>query len=198
MVPQVVAIIHVTFPAHERGRVYAGYGAMVGLAGVCGPPLGGLLVAGDLCGLGRRPIFLVNLPVGAAGLLPGRRWLRESRAPDVPRADAGSASGLTSTNVQLGSAIGSALVTLALLGPMGRGSAMDTQAFSTAFQRILVWVIGFMAAMFALMFALPKNARDGDGARRASACDVGLSPGRSPALRARAATRPVTDKTGKP
>src|SRR6478672_9489651 len=81
MVPQVLSIVHATFPAHERGKVFGLFGAIVGLGAVSGPLLGALLTEGDLAGLGWRPIFLVNLPVGVAGLILGHRFITESKAP---------------------------------------------------------------------------------------------------------------------
>lgn len=87
MVPQVLSIIHVTFPAHERGKVFGLFGAMVGLGAVSGPLIGALLTQWNLFGLEWRPIFLINLPVGIAALLLGRRFVTESRAPQALRLD---------------------------------------------------------------------------------------------------------------
>ena len=64
MVPQVLSIVHATFPAHERGKVFGLFGAIVGLGAVSGPLLGALLTEWNLFGLEWRPIFLINLPVG--------------------------------------------------------------------------------------------------------------------------------------
>ncbi|WP_441245358.1 MFS transporter [Kitasatospora sp. McL0602] len=87
MVPQVLAIIHTTFPAHERGKVFGMFGAMVGLGAMLGPLLGAVLTEWDFLGLGWRPIFLVNLPIGLAGLLLGSRYVSESRAPKALKLD---------------------------------------------------------------------------------------------------------------
>ncbi|MFD9212724.1 MFS transporter [Streptomyces sp. NPDC087659] len=87
MVPQVLAIVHVTFPAHERGKVFGMFGAVVGLGAVSGPLLGALLTQWNLFGLEWRPIFLINLPVGVAGLLLGRKFITESRAEKALRLD---------------------------------------------------------------------------------------------------------------
>ncbi|NGN64446.1 MFS transporter [Streptomyces sp. A7024] len=87
MVPQVLSIMHVTFPAEERGKVFGMFGAVVGLGAVAGPLLGALLTEADILGLGWRPIFLINLPVGIAGLLLGARFIDESKAPDALRLD---------------------------------------------------------------------------------------------------------------
>ncbi|WP_367134823.1 MULTISPECIES: MFS transporter [Streptomyces] len=87
MVPQVLSIIHVTFPAHERGKVFGMFGAVIGLGAVSGPLLGALLTQWNLFGLEWRPIFLINLPVGIAGLLLGQRFITESKAPKALKLD---------------------------------------------------------------------------------------------------------------
>ncbi|MGW6395146.1 MFS transporter [Streptomyces sp. NPDC055103] len=87
MVPQVLSIIHVTFPAHERGKVFGMFGAIIGLGAVSGPLLGALLTEWNIAGLEWRPIFLINLPVGIAGLILGRKFITESKAPKALRLD---------------------------------------------------------------------------------------------------------------
>src|SRR5262249_23226807 len=62
--PQVLSLIQVTFPPHERGRAFAVFGVVHGAASFSGIVLGGLLVQANLFGLGWRPIFLVNVPIG--------------------------------------------------------------------------------------------------------------------------------------
>ncbi len=69
MVPQVLAIIHVIFPPAEKGKVFGLFGAITSLGAVAGPVLGGALISADILGLGWRPIFLINLPLGAAALI---------------------------------------------------------------------------------------------------------------------------------
>ena len=105
MVPQVLSIIHVTFPGRERGKVFGMFGAMTGLGAISGPILGALLVQWNLFGLEWRPIFLINLPVGLAGLYFGRRYITESKAPRAAGLDL----------------VGVALVTVALLLPLTQG-----------------------------------------------------------------------------
>jgi MFS family permease len=87
MVPQVLSIIHATFSGEERGKVFGMFGAIIGLAAVTGPLLGALLTQWDLLGLQWRPIFLINLPAGIAGLVLGRRFIDESKAPQALRLD---------------------------------------------------------------------------------------------------------------
>ncbi|WP_434975430.1 MFS transporter [Streptomyces mesophilus] len=87
MVPQVLSIVHATFPAHERGKVFGLFGAIVGLGAVTGPLLGALLTQWNLFGLEWRPIFLINLPVGIAALILGRKYISESKAPKALKLD---------------------------------------------------------------------------------------------------------------
>ncbi|MFF2956337.1 MFS transporter [Kitasatospora sp. NPDC057965] len=87
MVPQVLSIVHATFPAEERGKVFGLFGAVVGLGAVSGPLIGAVLTEWDVFGLGWRPIFLINLPVGIAGLLLGRVFIGESKAERALKLD---------------------------------------------------------------------------------------------------------------
>ncbi|MFF5935880.1 MFS transporter [Streptomyces sp. NPDC012508] len=89
MLPQVLATIHSSTTGARRAKALSLYGATAGLAMVAGQILGGVLVAADLAGSGWRAIFLVNVPVAAAGLLLAVRTVPETRserpAPvDVP------------------------------------------------------------------------------------------------------------------
>ncbi|MEU2513385.1 MFS transporter [Streptomyces syringium] len=87
MVPQVLSIIHVTFPERERGKVFGIYGSVMALGTLAGPLVGALLVEGDLFGLGWRTVFLVNLPLGIAGLIAGALLIGESKAERAERVD---------------------------------------------------------------------------------------------------------------
>ncbi|MFD3697944.1 MFS transporter [Streptomyces sp. NPDC058646] len=87
MVPQVLSIIHVTFPTSERGKVFGVYGAVMALGTLAGPLVGALLVQWNLFDLAWRPIFLVNLPLGAAGLIAGALLIRESKGERAQRLD---------------------------------------------------------------------------------------------------------------
>ncbi|WP_424214213.1 MFS transporter [Streptomyces sp. BI20] len=87
MIPQVLATLHVSFDGAARARAFALYGTVLSVGSVAGPALGGVLTQVDLWGLGWRPIFLINLPIGAAALLLGRRYLTESRERTPARVD---------------------------------------------------------------------------------------------------------------
>ncbi|HEX9358498.1 MAG TPA: MFS transporter, partial [Streptosporangiaceae bacterium] len=87
MVPQVLAVIQVIFPPHERIKALAGFGVTAGLGTVSGPLLGGLLITHDLFGLGWRTIFLINVPVGIIAFAASAVLVRESKAARPPRLD---------------------------------------------------------------------------------------------------------------
>jgi EmrB/QacA subfamily drug resistance transporter len=82
MTPQVLAIATVTFPPQERGQAFSLFGLSAGLASVCGPILGGVLISGHLFGLDWQPIFLVNIPIGIAAVVAG--WFLIPRLPGHP------------------------------------------------------------------------------------------------------------------
>ncbi|MBR7831883.1 MFS transporter [Actinospica durhamensis] len=84
--PQTIGLMRAMFRGPELGRALASIGPVMGLAGVCGPLLGGVLVHADLFGSSWRAVFLVNAPLslvvlGLASLLP------EDRAPRRPGLD---------------------------------------------------------------------------------------------------------------
>jgi EmrB/QacA subfamily drug resistance transporter len=89
MFPQALAVTQVEFPQRERGAAFGITGAVIGLATISGPLLGGLLIAGNLFGLDWRPIFLVNLPLGVLAVVAAVVLLRESRAEGALRLDPG-------------------------------------------------------------------------------------------------------------
>lgn len=82
MVPQVLALINLMFPIHERAKAMAAFGATIGIGAVAGQALGGVLLDANLFGWGWRTIFFINVPIGLAAAGLAARWLpgREKRA----------------------------------------------------------------------------------------------------------------------
>jgi hypothetical protein len=100
---------------------------------VSGPLLGALLTEWDLFGLDWRLIFLVNLPVGIGGLLLGKVFISESRAPLALRLDV----------------VGAALITLGLLMllyPLTRGRELDWPLWGYMLMAGSLLVLGFLVA----------------------------------------------------
>jgi EmrB/QacA subfamily drug resistance transporter len=87
MYPQVFSVIQVSFPPQERARVFGFVGAVIGIATITGPLVGGFIIRDDITGGAWRWIFLVNLPIGIASLIAASRLVTESRAPNATRLD---------------------------------------------------------------------------------------------------------------
>ena len=82
MVPTSLGLILPEFGPNERHVAIGLWASTGGIAAAAGPPLGGLLVQADW-----RWVFLVNVPVGLAGLAFGARTLTERRERDAVRPD---------------------------------------------------------------------------------------------------------------
>ncbi len=78
-----LAIIAHGFKPHERTRVYAIWGTVMGLAPSLGPIVGGLVTSY----LGWRWAFLINLPLGLGLIILGVLSVDESRDPKADRLD---------------------------------------------------------------------------------------------------------------
>jgi MFS family permease len=66
-IPQAMGLIRAMFTGRELPRALGTIGPVMGLAAVCGPVLGGLLIHADLLGSSWRAVFLVNLPLAMLG-----------------------------------------------------------------------------------------------------------------------------------
>ena len=84
MMPSTLSIVAAVFPPARRGAAMGVWGGVSGLATAIGPTLGGIIVqyatwpaAADSW----RWIFLVNIPIGVAGVLLALRIVPESKNP---------------------------------------------------------------------------------------------------------------------
>jgi EmrB/QacA subfamily drug resistance transporter len=130
MIPQGFGIIRQAFPPHELQKAFGLFGPVIGLSAVLGPVIGGVLTDA----LDWRAIFLVNVPLGLAALLGGRRLLPESRADDPPTLDLP----------------GAALVTVAaglLVYPLIQGREAGWPAWTFASMAASVLVLGAFVAV---------------------------------------------------
>jgi EmrB/QacA subfamily drug resistance transporter len=128
LIPQGLGVIKNVFPPKEMGGAFAAFGPVMGIAAIAGPILAGWLVSADLLGTGWRMIFLVNVPLGIAGLLGALRFMPESRAPMRIRLD------------PLGVVLIS-VASLCLIYPLVQGRELGWP----------VWTFGLMAAGIALL-----------------------------------------------
>ena len=143
MIPQVLSVIQVIFPAAERIKALAAFGVTAGLGTVSGPLLGGLLTQHNLFGLDWRPIFLINVPVGIVAFAASTVLVRESRAPRPPRLDPG---GVALISVAL----------LALLYPLVQGRQLGWPVWTFASMAASVPAFGLFVA-----YEVAKDRRDG-------------------------------------
>lgn len=87
MAPQVLTIMQLRLHGDRRARALALYATVLSAAVVAGQVLGGVLVGADLAGLSWRPVFLVNVPIGAALLFVAPRVVPVTRRPSGKRLD---------------------------------------------------------------------------------------------------------------
>ncbi|URM94798.1 MFS transporter [Actinomadura madurae] len=128
MLPQGIGMIKQMFSAKEMGAAFGLFGPVMGLSSVGGPVLAGWLIDADLFGTGWRMIFLINLPLGAAAVLAGLRFLPAGRAEHASRLDL--------TGAALAS-LGAGL----LIYPLVQGREHDWPAWTFAMMAasLLVW-----------------------------------------------------------
>ena len=102
LIPQGMAIMTKTFPKDMLAKALAGFGPMLGLCAASGPILAGFIIDANIAGLSWRPVFLINIVLGGAGLIAAIRLL--------PRVDADPAARVDLTgSVLLGAAVFSLL-----------------------------------------------------------------------------------------
>jgi MFS family permease len=142
MMPQVLSTIQATRSGPDRARALGSYGATGGIAVVAGQLLGGLLIAANLGGLGWRPIFLVNVPVGIAGIALAVRMLPDTRSDDPAPVDRRG-------TLLLGAA------TLALLIPLTEGRSLGWPPWTIALLAL--------APFAAVAFVRAERALEGRG-----------------------------------
>ncbi|WP_395103552.1 MFS transporter [Actinomadura sp. SCN-SB] len=78
LVPQVFALIQASWDGAARRRAIGLYSMVLALGVALGQLAGGLVVGADLLGLGWRPAFLINLPVGVVLFVAGSRVLKDT------------------------------------------------------------------------------------------------------------------------
>jgi len=81
LTPTAMAILSTVFPAAERGRVIGIWGLGVVIGPAVGPTLGGLLTGQ----FGWPSVFLINLPIGIAGIFLAARALRHPKLEERRR-----------------------------------------------------------------------------------------------------------------
>jgi EmrB/QacA subfamily drug resistance transporter len=84
LIPQGMAIMTKAFSRDLLAKAFGLFGPVLGISSVAGPVLAGFIINADLFGLSWRPIFLLNIILGAIGLVTAVKVL--------PREDDGDRS----------------------------------------------------------------------------------------------------------
>jgi EmrB/QacA subfamily drug resistance transporter len=87
LIPQGFGILGSVFPREQIGKAFSAFGPIMGLSAVGGPLLAGVLIDANLFGLSWRPMFLINIVLGAAGLAAGVRLLPRDAGDSAVRID---------------------------------------------------------------------------------------------------------------
>ena len=120
MLPTSLGLLLPEFPPHRRAGAIGLWAASGAVAAAFGPPIGGLLVSLDW-----RAVFLVNVPIGIAGIVIGRRILREHRDGTGARPDLAGA-------VLVAAAISALAVAIVKAPDWGWGGARTLSLFAAA------------------------------------------------------------------
>jgi EmrB/QacA subfamily drug resistance transporter len=94
LIPQGMAIMTKVFDRDMLAKAFGLFGPVLGLSSVGGPVLAGFIISADLFGLSWRPIFLVNIVLGGAGLVIAARILPRDDDGDRSTVVDGWGSGL--------------------------------------------------------------------------------------------------------
>lgn len=75
LIPQGMAIMTKVFSPEMLAKAFGLFGPVLGISAVVGPVLAGVIIDANLFGLDWRPIFLLNIILGVAGLLVAAKLL---------------------------------------------------------------------------------------------------------------------------
>ena len=217
LLPQGFGILGSVFPREHIGKAFSAFGPVLGLSAVGGPLLAGLLIDANLFGLGWRPIFLINVVLGAAGLAAGLRLLPRDVGDRAVRIDApGSALlgacmlGLLSGLIQ-GSTDGWTAAPVAALAagviffaafaqrqrtaavPLIKPSLLRNRGFTAG----LILGLVFFAAVAGLLYAVSLFLQRGAGYSPERAAVTGFAPAAAGIVIASVACRNLVTRLGR-
>ena len=140
MIPQVLSLLQRTYTSPgPRARAMSLYSAVIAGGAVVGQVIGGLLISADLFGSTWRPIFLVNVPVGAVLLAVGAVLLPRPAGREEPGRSLDLPGLLTLTPA-----------VLAFVLPLVLGQPLDWPAWGWA-------LLAASAVAFGLLFVVERR-----------------------------------------
>jgi EmrB/QacA subfamily drug resistance transporter len=174
LIPQGVSIIMLTFSRQQLPRAFSTFGPVLGLSAVLGPIVGGFIISANLAGLHWRPVFLINIVLGTAGLVAAIFLLPHDRPISNERIDAlgcvvlglmmlsfifgliqGSTDGWTALPI-IALVLGAALLVAFAIRqrqaahPLIRSSLLQNRGFTSG----LILGLAFFAAMAGIMYLI--------------------------------------------
>jgi EmrB/QacA subfamily drug resistance transporter len=96
LIPQGMAIMTKTFSPQMLTKAFGLFAPMLGVATVGGPVLAGFIIDADIAGLSWRPIFIINIVLGAIGIVGALKLLPRDNGGDRSVVIDGIGSGLLS------------------------------------------------------------------------------------------------------
>ena len=88
MIPQGISILMATFSREQLPRAFSVFGPAMGVSAVLGPIVAGFIISANVGGLDWRPVFLINVVLGVAGLIAAIRLLPHDRPTSRDSIDA--------------------------------------------------------------------------------------------------------------
>ncbi len=218
LIPQGFGILGSVFPREHIGKAFSAFGPVLGLSAVGGPLLAGLLIDANLFGLGWRPMFLINIVLGGAGLAAGLRLLPRDAGDRAVSIDVlGSAllaacmlgllSGLIQgstdgwTAAPAAAALAAGVVFFAAFAqrqrtaaaPLVKPSLLSNRGFTSG----LILGLVFFAAVAGLLYAVSLFLQRGAGYSPERAAVTGFAPAAAGIVIASVACRNLVTRLGR-
>ena len=84
LIPQGFGILLATFSRQQLPRAFIAFGPVMGASAIAGPIFAGFIIDADIAGLSWRPMFLINIVLGATGFFAAWKLLpRDTAKRDV-------------------------------------------------------------------------------------------------------------------
>ena len=181
LIPQGFGILGSVFPREHIGKAFSAFGPILGLSAVGGPLLAGLLIDANLFGLGWRPMFLINIVLGAAGLAAGLRLLPRDVGDRAVSIDA----------------LGSALLAACMLGLLFGLIQGSTDGWTAVPVAALAAGAIFFATVAGLLYAVSLFLQRGAGYSPERAAVTGFAPAAAGIVIASVACRNLVTRLGR-
>jgi len=88
LIPQGIGLLIASFNREQMRVAFSVFGPVMGASAILGPILAGFIISANIAGLTWRPIFLINIVLGAAGFIAALRVLPADEPGDPVPIDA--------------------------------------------------------------------------------------------------------------